>query len=319
MRKKLLDFAILGIVAIIVAGCGGSGSTAGGGVPLTRATLITALKGASDTGTEVGTSLNGARRPSSPEIARTGSSADGPKNSDDPGTNPGSDREPPFIYVEGQIYEISENFFSKCIRAIYDGELLPENISLLEIENFKEREAINKIGSQLYEITNAGPVRSVRNRYTNSPTPENTSTSIFLTTINNETGVFLLDNSTEGSYFDTEANKFTTFSSRNVFETTLSKESCTFTFSYTINDFTRESTGVFNLDGSFLLTSTNSNGYTVTWRRDADSTGTFDVVNSADPLCPATGVFDSEGIGTITFADNTTSPINIFDSQFGFN
>lgn len=73
----------------------------------------------------------------------------------------------------------------------------------------------------------------------------------------------------------------------------------------------REYQGSWNADGSWTSRSTSSDGYTMTLNGIADGSGTGSITGP-DPLLPATAVWNTEGAGTITWADGSTSEINWF-------
>lgn len=73
----------------------------------------------------------------------------------------------------------------------------------------------------------------------------------------------------------------------------------------------RQYQGTWSGDGSWTSTSTSSDGYTMTLNGIADGSGTGSITGP-DPLLPATSVWNTEGVGTITWADGSTSEFNWF-------
>lgn len=71
----------------------------------------------------------------------------------------------------------------------------------------------------------------------------------------------------------------------------------------------REYSGTWKADGSWTSRSTSSDGYTMALNGSTDGSGTGSITG-ADPLLPASVVWNTEGAGTITWADGTKSDIN---------
>lgn len=80
---------------------------------------------------------------------------------------------------------------------------------------------------------------------------------------------------------------------------------------WTSGDTFKAYQGSWLADGSWNSTSTSSDGYTMTQQGRADGSGTGSITGP-DPLLPATVVWNTEGVGTITWADGSTSPITWF-------
>lgn len=69
-------------------------------------------------------------------------------------------------------------------------------------------------------------------------------------------------------------------------------------------------------DGRLELVWVTEAGYTVRWLSNPDLTGSIRVENVNDPLCPATGDYDAEGKGILTFADGSTAEFDLYNSSF---
>ena len=89
-------------------------------------------------------------------------------------------------------------------------------------------------------------------------------------------------------------------------------DSATFDFEYkTSTGYGFKYIGKADANG-FSYSASSTDGYQVDWTWNADGSGNFRIVNPANPLTPATGVYDSNGNGVITFADGSKRKFNLW-------
>lgn len=288
MKKIFATSATLAGV-LWLAGCGGSGASS----VLSRQTAQEAVRDALGAGSQA-------------------------RNSRRPPAALGSDENGIIRYQVGDPYPISSDLFGRITAFstfVFDGT---ERIGTFSYDIFSDPDFTRNAGSWSLSILEdetqfSSDFEQILNE--NAPSPQTSRTRYRLnkTTASTDFSFFRAQRVTDDPtgtppYFSEVSTRWTS-------------EGVERTGSYAFSEkrdgrIKSESTGRFFPDGRFEVSWLNGRGYTVATVFQSDGAGTFTVTNPADPLCPVTGTFNAEGIGTATFADGSTAEFNQAEQQF---
>lgn len=288
MKSLIGSFITLATLSLL-AGCGGGGINSS----VSRETSREAVRDALGSG-------NAARNARQAQGLRT-------LTSDDNG----------FIrYNVGDPIEVSSDLFGRVTAFstfVFDGV---ERIGRFDYDIFADREYTRLAGTSKFTLIESETdfstdAETVFNDLAPSPSASRSKYSLDKTT-----GSTVFEFSRSGPVLDDPAGTFFSEVSTR-FTSDGAAGTGTYAFSEKRNgQLKAQSSGRYLADGSFELTWLNGRGYTVTMTFRADGAGTVNVTNPIDRLCPVSGSFNEEGIGTVTFADGTTAAFNLFDEQF---
>ncbi|MFZ4509096.1 MAG: hypothetical protein ACOYON_15515 [Fimbriimonas sp.] len=312
--KPIRTHLPLAVLAYALAlGCGGSGTNpipiAGGN----RTAIAESIQGAATSSTSMKSGAPGRSRRELTSIA-LGLSLPERKGVAQPQSqfSPLS-REEGDIKV-GDIFGVAPDLWGKATGIEYVEANGYRSLAVYNFDTFDDAECTNLVGYQHTENRTTGPesISRVESKFTKGTyAPRD---YLMYTLINSETGRVVKEFSDKGR--EESPGEFRSYEYYARFEMEGTGQPTTFVSRFKRDEVEYNFSGTYMPDGTLEMVWVNANGYRVTWTSKSDGTGSFKIENTNDPLCPATGTYDAEGKGIITFSDGTTADFDLYDSQF---
>lgn len=295
--RRPLSLAVL--ASLFALGCGGSGTktTAPNG---NRAAIAQSIKGAATTSTTIKDGAPGRSRkelrPTAPNVALPLSREEG-------------DLE------VGSPIGVSPDLWGRVTEVEYATVAGARRIALLNFDIFDDPDYTNLVGYERTENRTNGPETTylAESKFTNGAYSPRDYRMFTLT--NTESGRVVQEASDMGRE-ETSPGEYRTYRYSTRFEMPRAGEPTTFVSQFRNDDIDYNSSGTYFADGTLEMVWVNTAGYQITWTSRPDGTGSFRIENASDSLCPATGSYDAEGKGVITFADGSTENFDLYTSEF---
>jgi hypothetical protein len=210
----------------------------------------------------------------------------------------------------GDPFDVGPGLFgrvSKVESSLEEGN----RFTFFEVDMFEDEKLTSKVGYQnnLLKFQTQGTVNETDFHFTAGSFAPQRLKNRFATDSNSgflQIDQLQIDKDDQGRVYE-QTLKLTreTFESKLDFETSFSVGGSRYLF-----------VGSISPDGTWESNWTNSQGYKINWRVNPDGTGSIRVENANNPLCPATGVYGTDGKGTLTYADGTTESFDVNNTNF---
>ncbi len=309
----LIPFAA--ILCVISAGCGGSSSSSGSPLPSgNRAAIAASIKGASSSSTAI--------KEGSPDRARTKADRQtiSPVLPGRPGVARPADAAKVARLDEGDItvgspIAVSDDLWGKVTAVEYAEVRGFRDIALLKFDIFDDAAHTSLVGYQNTKNRTVGAetTNTLESKFTKGKyAPRDlSSSSIF----NFETGR-IFQQSVDSGREEIAPGEFRDYRYSTRWETLGFGQPFTFSSESQQGGVQFSTSGTYYFDGRLEMVWVNTAGYTIRWTSNADGSGEFQLENTNDPLCPATGTYGIDGKGTITFVDGTKADFDLYDNAF---
>ena len=314
MKNRFALFAPLAaFVLAVTSGCGGSGSTTGGPIAVgNREAIAKSILGASTTSSAM---KAGGRSRSRTEAARPKIQPVVPGKLGSAQTASRPIRRDEGDLVVGGPVGVSPDLWGRVTAVEYAVVGGYRGIAVLNFDIFDDPDYTNLVGYDHVEIRTVGEETTYRlnSKFTKG---RYVPRDYRVYTLNNSvTGRSIQEFSDSGrEEISPGVFRDSEYSSR--WDTPGFGQPTTFVGQFKQDGLEYNTSGTTYPDGRFEMVWVNAAGYTIRWESNPDLTGSFRIENINDALCPATGSYDAEGKGILTFADGTTAEFDLYNSSF---
>lgn len=211
----------------------------------------------------------------------------------------------------GDPWYVGEDLWGRVTRIEFGFANGNQYQSALEIDMFSDEARTNKVGyqSNLLSYEDVTGINETDYHFTSGPKAPYRQRA--KSKLNPSSGAMLFETLSVDKKENGEVYEQTIKLARNSWESRTE-----FELGFSVGGSRYLFVGAIEIDGSWESNWTNSQGYKINWRVNPDGTGSIRVENANNPLCPATGVYGTDGKGTLTYADGTTESFDVNNTNF---